>query len=313
MIEVQHLSKRYGDSLAVDDLSFTVAPGRVTGFLGPNGSGKSTTMRAIVNLDRPTAGWVRVNRRHYTSYPAPLREIGALLDAKHAHPGRSGYDHLLYLAQSNGISRRRVEHVLGVVGLESVAGKRAKTYSLGMGQRLGIAAALLGDPATLLFDEPVNGLDPEGIVWLRSMLKAFAAEGRAVLISSHLISEIALAAQHLVVIGRGKLIADTDIADFLRSASGDTVLVRTDNAPALTSEVISRGGDVTSGPDGAVLVTGLDTAEIAQAAAQRGALLYELTPQRASLEDAFMELTADAVEFSTSDSTFSTQTKGALT
>jgi ABC-2 type transport system ATP-binding protein len=298
MIEVQNLTKRYGSSVAVDDLSFTVAAGRVTGFLGPNGSGKSTTMRAIVGLDRPTEGTVRVNGRHYADSPAPLREVGALLDAKNVHPGRTAHDHLLYLARSNGISKGRVNEVLGMVGLESVARKRAKTYSLGMGQRLGIAAALLGDPATLIFDEPVNGLDPEGIVWLRNMFKAFAAEGRAVLVSSHLISEMALAADHLVVIGRGKLIADSDVADFLRSASGDTVLIRTDNPAAVRRELAARGGDVTEEPDGSILVTGLQPVEIGQAAASSGSVLYELTPQRVSLEEAFMELTADAVEFS---------------
>jgi ABC-2 type transport system ATP-binding protein len=246
MIEVQHLTKRYGSRVAVDDLSFTVAAGRVTGFLGPNGSGKSTTMRAIVGLDRPTEGAVRVNGRRYTDSPAPLREVGALLDAKNVHPGRSAYDHLLYLARSNGIGKRRVSEVLELVGMEAVAGKRAKTFSLGMGQRLGIAAALLGDPSTLIFDEPVNGLDPEGIVWIRNMFKGFAAEGRAVLVSSHLISEMALTADHLVVIGRGRLLADNSMDDVLSSASG--------------------GG-------------------------------------RVSLEEAFMELTADAVEFAPTSAT----------
>jgi ABC-2 type transport system ATP-binding protein len=303
MIEVQNLTKRYGSRVAVDDLSFTVAAGRVTGFLGPNGSGKSTTMRAIVGLDRPTEGAVRVNGHSYTDSPAPLREVGALLDAKNVHPGRSAYDHLLYLARSNGIGKRRVHEVLEMVGLESVGRKRAKTFSLGMGQRLGIAAALLGDPATLIFDEPVNGLDPEGIVWLRNMFKAFAAEGRAVLVSSHLISEMALAADHLVVIGRGKLIADSDVADFLQSASGDSVLIRTDNPPAVSRDLVARGGGVARQQDGSIVVTGLTPVEIGQAAAASGSVLYELTPQRVSLEEAFMELTADAVEFAPATAT----------
>ena len=298
MIEVQNLTKRYGTRLAVQNLSFTVADGRVTGFLGPNGSGKSTTMRAIVGLDRPTEGVVRVNGHQYADFRTPLREVGALLDAKNVHPGRSAYDHLLYLARSNGISRRRVAQVLEAVGLESVARKRAKTFSLGMGQRLGIAAALLGDPGTLIFDEPVNGLDPQGIVWLRNMFKAFAAEGRAVLVSSHLISEMALVADHLVVIGRGRLIADSDVADFLQMASGDSVLIRSDDPAAVGRELARRGGDITTEPDGAIVVTGLEPAVISQAAAAVGAVLHELTPQRVSLEDAFMQLTADAVEFS---------------
>ncbi len=297
MIEIRGLSKRYGTTLAVDDLSFDVEPGKVTGFLGPNGAGKSTTMRAIVGLDRPTAGRVRVNGHRYADDRAPLTEVGSLLEAKAVHPGRSAYNHLLFLARSNGIHRRRVSEVLEQVGLESVARKRAGTFSLGMGQRLGIAAALLGDPPTMVFDEPVNGLDPEGIIWVRTLLKAYAAEGRAVLVSSHLMAEMSLTADRLVVIGRGRLIADTTVEEFVRRASGRQVLVRSADQPTLRTALIEAGSRVTEEPDGTLLVEGLDSPLIGKVAADHQVVLHELTPQQASLEQAFMELTADSVDF----------------
>ncbi len=297
MIEVVGLSKRYGDVLAVDDLSFSVEPGRVTGFLGPNGAGKSTTMRAIVGLDRPTAGTIRIDGHRYAYDRAPLQHVGALLEAKAVHPGRSAYNHLLFMAKSNGIPRRRVGEVLALVGLESVAKKRTRTYSLGMGQRLGIACALLGDPRVLLLDEPVNGLDPEGIIWVRMLLKALAAEGRAVLVSSHLMAEMALTADHLVVIGRGRLIADTTVADFVAQAGHRSVLVRTPDGSALRVALKQQGAALTDSDDGALLVTGLDAAAVGQAAADTATVLHELTPQRASLEEAFMELTRDSVDY----------------
>jgi ABC-2 type transport system ATP-binding protein len=297
MIEVKGLSKRYGDVLAVDDLSFTVEPGHVTGFLGPNGAGKSTTMRAIVGLDRQSAGTVTIDGHRYAHDRAPLTHVGALLEAKAVHPGRSAYNHLLFLAQSNGISRKRVDHVLGLVGLESVARKRTKTFSLGMGQRLGIASAMLGDPRVLLLDEPVNGLDPEGIIWVRNLLKALAAEGRAILVSSHLMAEMSMTADHLIVIGRGRLIADTTVADFVAQASSKAVLVRSPDAGPLTALLQQQGGVVTPSDDGAIYVSGLDAAQIGQAAADTATVLHELTPQRASLEEAFMELTRDSVEY----------------
>jgi ABC-2 type transport system ATP-binding protein len=297
VIEIRGLTKRYGETLAVDDLSFDVPPGLVTGFLGPNGAGKSTTMRAIVGLDRPTAGTVRVNGHAYSSDRAPLREVGALLEARSVHPGRSAYNHLLFLARSNGIPRRRVEEVLEHVGLEQVARKRAGAFSLGMGQRLGIAAALLGDPHTMIFDEPVNGLDPEGIIWARTMLRSFAAEGRAVLVSSHLMAEMALTADRLVVIGRGRLIADTTIEEFTRQASGGRVMVRAEDPARLRAALVATGASVTDEPDGTLLVSGLEPAQVGRIAHDADAVLHELTPQRASLEQAFMELTADSVDF----------------
>ena len=297
MIEVKGLSKRYGDVLAVDDLSFTVEPGHVTGFLGPNGAGKSTTMRAIIGLDRQTGGTVTIDGHRYSHDRAPLTHVGALLEAKAVHPGRSAYNHLLFLAQSNGISPKRVDEVLTLVGLESVAKKRTKTFSLGMGQRLGIASAMLGDPAVLLLDEPVNGLDPEGIIWVRNLLKALASEGRAILVSSHLMAEMALTADHLIVIGRGRLIADTTVAEFVAQASGRAVVVRTPDAASLTEALTRRGATVTRSDDGALQVVGLEAAEIGQTAADTGTVLHELTPQRASLEEAFMELTRDSVEY----------------
>jgi ABC-2 type transport system ATP-binding protein len=297
MIEVVGLSKRYGEVLAVDDLSFTVEPGRVTGFLGPNGAGKSTTMRAIVGLDRPTAGTVRIDGHPYADDRAPLNRVGALLEARSVHPGRSAYNHLRFMAQSNGIARSRVDQVLSLVGLEAVAKKRTKTYSLGMGQRLGIAAAMLGDPGVLLLDEPVNGLDPEGIIWVRTLLKALAAEGRAILVSSHLMAEMALTADHLVVIGRGRLIADTTVEEFVEQAGRRAVLVRTPDGTRLRATLEQHGGQVTTDGDGALHVTGMEAAQIGQAAADTSTVLHELTPQRASLEEAFMELTRDSVEY----------------
>ena len=304
MIEVRGLSKRYGEVLAVDDLSFQVPAGQVTGFLGPNGAGKSTTMRAIVGLDRPTAGRVLVNGHAYTDDRAPLTEVGALLEARSVHPGRSAFNHLLFLAQSNGIGRRRVREVLERVGLQDVARKRAGSFSLGMGQRLGIATALLGDPPTLLFDEPVNGLDPEGIIWVRTLLKGFAAEGRAVLVSSHLMAEMALTADRLVVIGRGRLIADTTVDEFVAAAATRQVVVRSSDQARLAGVLDALGATVhpyaaTGGSEdvGALLVTGLDPEHIGQAAFDAGVVVHELTPQLPSLEEAFMKLTADSVQF----------------
>jgi ABC-2 type transport system ATP-binding protein len=297
VIEVRRLTKRYGDTLAVDDLSFDVPQGQVTGFLGPNGAGKSTTMRAIVGLDRPTSGSVRVNGHAYTDDRAPLTEVGSLLEAKAVHPGRSAYNHLLFLAQSQGLGRQRVRHVLELVGLDEVAGKRAGAFSLGMGQRLGIAAALLGDPPTLLFDEPVNGLDPEGIIWVRTLLKSFAAQGRAVLVSSHLMAEMALTADRLVVIGRGRLIADTTVDNFVASAAVDQVLVRSADQPRLAAALTRAGAQLQEQPDGALLVTAVAADHIGQAAHDAGVVLHELSPRHPSLEEAFMKLTADSVQF----------------
>ena len=297
MIEIRGLSKRYGDTLAVDDLSFDVVPGKVTGFLGPNGAGKSTTMRAIVGLDRPTHGSVRVNGHRYADDRAPLVELGSLLEAKAVHPGRSAYNHLLFLARSNGLGRRRVNEVLEQVGLESVARRRAGKFSLGMGQRLGIAAALLGDPPTMIFDEPVNGLDPEGIIWVRTLLRSYAAQGRAVLVSSHLMAEMALTADRLVVIGRGRLIADTTVDDFVRRASGGQVLVRSAEQARLRDALVGAGARVAEEPDGTLIVEGMESPQIGKVAADQHVILHELTPQQASLEQAFMELTADSVDY----------------
>jgi ABC-2 type transport system ATP-binding protein len=297
MIEAFGLSKRYGAKLAVDDLSFTVRPGTVTGFLGPNGSGKSTTMRLLLGLDRPTAGSSRVNGQAYTQMKAPLCEVGALLEARAIHTGRSARNHLLALAATHGFPRRRVDEVIGLVGLESVASKRAGGFSLGMGQRLGIASALLGDPHTLILDEPVNGLDPEGILWIRNLLKRLASEGRTVFVSSHLMSEMALTASHLIVVGQGRLIADSSVEELTRSAVRETVLVRTDEAPRLRDLLTTAGAAVTSTDGHGLHVTGLTSPVVGRIAAEAGIALAELTPQRASLEEAFMEITRDAVEF----------------
>jgi ABC-2 type transport system ATP-binding protein len=297
MIEAVGLSKHFGTTRAVDDLSFTIRPGMVTGFLGPNGAGKSTTMRMLLGLDRPTAGSSRVNGRAYVDHRAPMCEVGALLEARAIHTGRSARNHLLALAATNGIARRRVDEVIGLVGLESVAGKRAGGFSLGMGQRLGIASALLGDPATLILDEPVNGLDPEGILWIRNLLKSLAAEGRTVFVSSHLMSEMAVTASHLIVVGQGRLIADSSVADLTAQASGEVVLVRTDEAPRLRDLLTRDGVSVKTTDSDRLMVTGLSSTEIGRVAAAAGVPLIELTPQQASLEEAFMEITKDALEF----------------
>ncbi len=301
MIEATNLTKDYGDKRAVDGLSFNVRPGMVTGFLGPNGSGKSTTMRLILGLDRPTAGDVVVNGKHYRDHPAPLREVGALLEARSTHTGRSAYNHLLALAQTHGIGRRRVAELIDLVGLHDVARKRAGQFSLGMGQRLGIATALLGDPATVMLDEPVNGLDPEGIHWIRTLLRRLAAEGRTVFVSSHLMSEMALTADHLIVIGRGRLIADTSVAEFTRRASKNLVLVRSPQAEELRDAVAGPDVTVVVRAPGLLEVSGLTAAQIGEAAAASSLVLHELTPQQASLEEAFMELTRDDVEYHVAD------------
>ena len=297
MIEARGLTKRYGDKLAVDGLTFTVRPGMVTGFLGPNGAGKSTTMRMILGLDAPTQGSVTVNGRPYREHAAPLREVGALLDARSVHPGRSAYHHLLALAQTCGIRRSRVDEVVDAVGLGGVARRRAGGFSLGMGQRLGIAAALLGDPATVILDEPVNGLDTEGIRWIRSLLQGLAAEGRTVFVSSHLMSEMAMTAQHLIVIGRGRLIADTGMEEFVARAAPGVVRVRSTDPAALATLLRSRDGDVAEDGDGGLAVSGLTTDQVGRLAGAAGITLLELTAQQASLEEAFIDLTRDAVEF----------------
>jgi ABC-2 type transport system ATP-binding protein len=296
VIEARGLSKRFGNVVAVDDLSFDVRPGTVTGFLGPNGSGKSTTMRIVMGLDSPASGTATVFGRRYHDLPWPLREVGALLEARAIHPGRSARAHLLTLARSNAIPRARVDEVLDLVGLTSVAGKRVGKFSLGMGQRLGIAAALLGDPRVLLFDEPVNGLDPEGIRWVRTLCKNLASEGRTVFVSSHLMAEMALTADHLVVIGKGKLIAETSVTDFVARSSHQSVKVRTPAPQQLSDAMTNAGGTVISDPDGSMTVTGLSAPEVGDLAASIDVALHELTPV-ASLEDAFMELTDSAVEF----------------
>jgi len=297
MIEAEGLTKRYGDTLAVDDLSFSVEPGRITGFLGPNGAGKTTTMRLILGLDRPTAGRVTINGKPFDEIAQPMRQVGALLDAKAMHGGRSAYNHLLCLAQSNNLPRRRVNEVLGLVGLTSVERKRAKGFSLGMGQRLGIAAALLGDPQILMFDEPVNGLDPEGILWIRNLMKALAAEGRTIFVSSHLMSEMENTADHLLVIGRGKLIADCTVDEFIAANSQQTVRVRTPQPDLLAKLVAAAGATVREDGDGSMVVSGLDPARVGDLAYDNAVRLHELAPVHASLEQAFMELTASSVQF----------------
>ncbi|MBN9618301.1 MAG: ATP-binding cassette domain-containing protein [Actinobacteria bacterium] len=299
MIEAIGLTKRYGEKVAVDGLSFEVQPGVVTGFLGPNGAGKSTTMRMLLGLDRPTAGKASINGRPYERLKAPLCEVGALLEARAIHTGRSARNHLLALAATHGIGRRRVDEVLDLVGLTQVAGKRAGGFSLGMGQRLGIASALLGDPHTLILDEPVNGLDPEGILWIRTLLRSLAAEGRTVFVSSHLMSEMALTATHLIVVGQGRLIADASVAELTASAGGSVVRVRTEEAPRLRDLLAAEGVSVSSSERDLLTVTGLSSADIGKVAAEARIALVELTPQQASLEEAFMELTRDAVEFGT--------------
>jgi ABC-2 type transport system ATP-binding protein len=298
MIEAQSLTKRYGDKVAVDHLSFRVEPGKITGFLGPNGAGKTTTMRLILGLDQPSGGRVTVHGKPFGQLGQPMREVGALLDAKAVHGGRSAYNHLLCLAQTNNLPARRVGEVLELVGLGEVARKRSKGFSLGMGQRLGIAAALLGDPAILMFDEPVNGLDPEGILWIRNLMKALAAEGRTVFVSSHLMSEMENTADHLLVIGRGRLIADCTVAEFIARNSVQTVRVRTPQRDALAGAVHRAGGHVSgAATDGVLVVQGLPAERIGDLAYEAGIRLHELAPAQASLEEAFMELTAASVEF----------------
>ncbi|MDH6119866.1 ABC transporter ATP-binding protein [Kitasatospora sp. GAS204B] len=298
MIEAQQLTKRYGEKTAVDRLDFTVKPGMVTGFLGPNGAGKSTTMRMIVGLDAPSNGSVTVNGRRYAEHGAPLQEVGALLEAKSIHPGRSAFNHLNTLALTHGIPRRRVDEVIELTGLQSVARKRAGAFSLGMGQRLGIAAALLGDPATVMLDEPVNGLDPEGVLWIRNLLTGLAAEGRTVFVSSHLMSEMALTAEHLIIVGRGRLLADTTVKDLIRQSGGDTVKVASSD-PARLREVLAGPGVDITGRSGSeeLLVTGLAARAIGLKAAEHNIALFELATKGVSLEEAFMELTRDAVEY----------------
>jgi ABC-2 type transport system ATP-binding protein len=297
VIEARDLTKDYGDKRAVDGLSFTVRPGIVTGFLGPNGSGKSTTMRLILGLDAPTAGDVTVNGRHYRDHVDPLHEVGALLEARSVHTGRSAYNHLLGLAQTHGIPKSRVLELIDLVGLHEVARKRTGQFSLGMGQRLGIAQALLGDPKTVMLDEPGNGLDPEGIHWVRNLLKGLAAEGRTVFVSSHLMSEMALTADHLIVIGRGKLIADTSVDDFVERASQKVVVVRSPELERLRDELSGPEVTFADAERGALEVHGLTAEQVGDAAAAAGIALHELSPQQASLEEAFMNLTRDELEF----------------
>ncbi|MFC9467065.1 ABC transporter ATP-binding protein [Streptomyces coelicoflavus] len=305
MIEVRGLTKRYGEVLAVNDLNFSVRPGEVTGFLGPNGAGKSTTMRMILGLDAPTSGTATVGGRPVAEHPVPLKAVGALLDASAVLSSRSAYHHLLALAASNGLPRSRVDTVLEEVGLSNVARRAAGTYSLGMRQRLGIAGALLGDPPVLVLDEPLNGLDPEGIVWIRRLMRRMAAEGRAVMMSSHLMSEVELTVDRLVVVGRGRLIADTGMAEFIASVASQEVVVRTPQAVAFAGRLAAVGAAVrTTAGDGnedgtGLVVTGLEAARIGALAAATGVELHELAPRQTSLEEAFMELTRDSVEYTT--------------
>ncbi|WP_345040491.1 ABC transporter ATP-binding protein [Streptomyces sannanensis] len=297
MIELDGLTKRFGGLTAVDHLSFQVRPGVVTGFLGPNGAGKSTTMRMVLDLDIPTAGTVRINGRHYRDLDEPLKHIGALLDAKAMHGGRSAYNNLLCLAQSNRIPERRVAEVLDIVGLTAVARKKVRGFSLGMGQRLGIASALLGDPEILMFDEPVNGLDPEGIHWIRNLMKKLAAEGRTIFVSSHLMSEMALTADHLIVIGQGRLLADTSMADFIHGNSRSYVRLRSPQQERLRDMLASAGLTAVVTGNGALEVDGTTAERLGELAAEHQLVLHELSAQRASLEEAFMRMTASAVEY----------------
>ncbi|MEU1711207.1 ATP-binding cassette domain-containing protein [Streptomyces sp. NPDC005706] len=309
MIDAEQLTKRYGEKTAVDGLGFTVRPGTVTGFLGPNGAGKSTTMRMVVGLDAPTSGSVTVNGRRYARHRAPLQEVGALLEAKSVHPGRSARGHLRALALTHGIPRRRVDEVVELAGLGSVAKKRAGAFSLGMGQRLGIAAALLGDPQTVMLDEPVNGLDPEGVRWIRNLLTSLAAEGRTVFVSSHLMSEVSLVADHLIIVGRGRLLADTTVRDLVRAAGGDSVQVATADPTRLRDVLAGPGVEITGRIGSEELqVTGVSAREIGLKAAEHGIPLFELTSRAVSLEEAFMELTRDAVEYH--GATTGTETSG---
>ncbi|WGL53980.1 ATP-binding cassette domain-containing protein [Nocardioides sp. BP30] len=299
MIEALELTKKYGEKTAVEGVTFTVRPGIVTGFLGPNGAGKSTTMRMIVGLDAPTSGSVTVNGKPYAEHASPLHEVGVLLEARAVHTGRSAENHLLAMAATAGISRRRVQEVIELVGLQDVARKRVGAFSLGMGQRLGIAAALLGDPQTIMLDEPVNGLDPEGVRWVRHLLRGLAEEGRTVFVSSHLMSEMALTADHLIVVGRGRLIRDMSVSDFIASASSESVRVRSPQATELREILLGKGAKVTGSARNVLDVVGLTSDEIGTTAAESGLTLHELTPVQASLEEAFMELTGEAVEYRT--------------
>jgi ABC-2 type transport system ATP-binding protein len=299
MIEALHLTKRYGDTTAVDDLSFQIKSGQVTGFLGPNGAGKTTTMRMIIGLDAPSTGTVTINGRAYRDLAAPITEVGALLDAKALHGGRSARNHLRVLAASNGLPAGRVDTVLRTVGLQDVADRRAGGFSLGMGQRLGIAAALLGDPGILMFDEPVNGLDPEGILWVRNFMRQLASEGRTVLVSSHLMSEMALTADHLIVIGKGRLLAASGVQEFIDRSSEQSVLVRSKDDEALARRLTELGGRIEPAVGGGLDVTGITSGTVGEVAFAAGIIVSELTPQRASLEEAFMEMTRDSVEYST--------------
>jgi ABC-2 type transport system ATP-binding protein len=305
MIEAQQLTKRYGEKTAVDRVDFVVKPGAVTGFLGPNGAGKSTTMRMVIGLDAPTSGSVSVNGRRYARHTAPLHEVGALLEARSIHPGRSAFDHLMGLAYTHGIARRRVDEVIEMTGLQAVAKRRAGSFSLGMGQRLGIAAAMLGDPQTVMLDEPVNGLDPEGVLWIRNLLTGLAADGRTVFVSSHLMSEMALVADHLIVVGRGRVLADTTVQELVRDAGGDTVTVASADPAQLRHILAGPGVEITGRPGSEQLsVVGLSARSIGMKAAEHGIAVFELTPKTVSLEEAFMELTKDEIEYHT------TQTPG---
>ena len=297
MIEARGLTKRYGSTLAVDGLSFEVLPGRVTGFLGPNGAGKSTTLRMVMGLDAPTKGAVTISGRPYASLHRPMYKVGAMLEAAAVHQGRSAYHHLLCVAQSNGIGRRRVAEVLDVVGLTSVAKRRAGQFSMGMGQRLGIGVALLGDPELLIFDEPVNGLDPEGIVWIRNLMRSLAAEGRTVFVSSHLMAEMALTADHVIVIGKGRLLAEASVQDLIAGSSQNFVRVRSPQNDRLAKLVSAQGGSSHPEADGGLAVTGITASAIGELAGAQGIVLHELSPQEASLEEAYMELTHDSVEY----------------
>ncbi|TWP36204.1 ABC transporter ATP-binding protein [Leekyejoonella antrihumi] len=297
MIEANQLSKTYGDKVAVDSLTFTVEPGKVTGFLGPNGAGKSTTMRLILGLDRPTSGWVTVNGKAYADHPRPMAEVGALLEARAMHTSRTAYNHLRALAATHGISNQRVQEVIDLVGLGEVARKRTGGFSLGMGQRLGIACALLGDPRTVILDEPVNGLDPEGVRWVRDLLRNLCSEGRTVFLSSHLMSEMAMTADQLIIIGHGRLIADMSLEELIASVGADRVRVRTPDPDALTRALAGPHVKVSSEETGVLEVQGLPAPRIGELASQHGAVLHELTPLRASLEEAYMDMTKDAVEY----------------
>ena len=299
MIEVDHLTKRYGDKVAVNDLSFTIPSGQVTGFLGPNGAGKSTTMRMIMGLDRATSGSATIDGRRYADQQAPLRHVGALLEANAVHPGRSAHDHLLALAQTHGLPRRRVSEVVDMVGLQTVAGKRVGGFSLGMGQRLGIAVALLGDPSTIILDEPVNGLDPDGVLWIRTLLRSLAAEGRTVLVSSHLMTEMALTAERLVIVGRGRLLADTSVEELIATATNRPVSVSSPDAGVLADMLLAKGANVAHIEHGRLSVLGAGADVIGDTAAQFGLRVHELHTEVASLEEVYMSLTKDSSEYRT--------------